>query len=49
MKENYSYYFGLSSNKNVLPDSLKESIAKAKKTGSTLSIIQEGFKNYKPN
>lgn len=49
MKENYSYYFGIAQNKNVIPDSLRESIEKAKKTGSTISIIQEGFKNYKPN
>lgn len=47
LKENYSYYFGLSSNKNVIPTALQESINKAKKTGSTLSIIQEGFKHYK--
>lgn len=47
LKENYSYYFGFSSNKNVIPTALQESINKAKKTGSTLSIIQEGFKHYK--
>lgn len=48
LKTSHSYYFGSAQNKNVLSDALKESIEKAKKSGSTLSIIQEGFKNFKP-
>ncbi len=48
LKNSNSYYFGISSNKNVLPEALQESINKAKKTGSTLSIVQQGFKNYIP-
>jgi len=48
LKDNYSYYFGLSSNKNVIPNELSDAINKAKKTGSTISIVQQGFKNYIP-
>lgn len=49
IKQSHSYYFGLSSNKNVIPTELQESIDKAKKYGSTISIVKEGFKHYKPN
>lgn len=49
IKQSHSYYFGLSSNKNVIPTELQESINKAKKYGSTISIVKEGFKHYKPN
>lgn len=46
MKENFSYYFGLSSNKNIVNQELKTAIEKAKKSGSTMEIIKQGFKNY---
>ena len=46
MKENFSYYFGLSSNKNIANQELKSAIEKAKKSGSTMEIIKQGFKNY---
>lgn len=49
IKQSHSYYFGLSSNKNVIPTELQESINKAKKYGSTISIVKEGFKHFKPN
>lgn len=48
IREKYSYYFGISSNKNVIPNELTSAIDKAKKTGSTISIVQQGFKNYVP-
>ncbi len=46
MKENFSYYFGLSSNKNIANQELNSAIEKAKKSGSTMEIIKQGFKNY---
>lgn len=49
LKNSHAYYFGLSSNKNVIPNELQNAVEKAKKTGSTLSIIQQGFRNYDLN
>ena len=44
LKSSHSYYFGISSNKNVIPDSLQKQIDNAKKTGNTLGMLQEAFK-----
>lgn len=49
LKTSHAYYFGLSSNKNVIPNELQNAVEKAKKTGSTLSIIQQGFRNFDLN
>ena len=45
LKKSHSYYFGISSNKNVIPDALQKQIDNAKKTGNTLGMLQEAFKN----
>lgn len=45
LKTSHSYYFGISSNKNVIPDALQKQIDNAKKTGNTLGMLQESFKN----
>lgn len=45
LKSSHSYYFGISSNKNVIPDALQKQIDNAKKTGNTLGMLQESFKN----
>lgn len=44
LKSSHSYYFGLSSNKNIIPESLQKQIDNAKKTGNTLGMLQEAFK-----
>jgi hypothetical protein len=44
LKTSHSYYFGISSNKNVIPDALQKQIDNAKKTGNTLGMLQEAFK-----
>ena len=44
LKKSHSYYFGISSNKNVIPDALQKQIDNAKKTGNTLGMLQEAFK-----
>ena len=44
LKTSHSYYFGLSSNKNIIPEALQKQIDNAKKTGNTLGMIQEAFK-----
>ena len=44
LKTSHSYYFGLSSNKNVIPEALQKQIDNAKKTGNTLGMLQEAFK-----
>lgn len=44
LKSSHSYYFGISSNKNVIPDALQKQIDNAKKTGNTLGMLQEAFK-----
>lgn len=44
LKTSHAYYFGLSSNKNVIPEALQNQIDNARKTGNTLSMIQEAFK-----
>lgn len=44
LKSSHSYYFGLSSNKNVIPEALQKQIENAKKTGNTLGMLQEAFK-----
>lgn len=45
LKTSHSYYFGLSSNKNVIPESLQKQIENAKKTGNTLGMLQEAYKS----
>jgi hypothetical protein len=45
LKKSHSYYFGISSNKNVIPDSLQKQIDVAKKNGNTLGMLQEAFKS----
>lgn len=45
LKSTHSYYFGISSNKNVIPDSLQKQIDNAKKSGNTLGMLQEAFKS----
>lgn len=44
LKSTHSYYFGLSSNKNIIPEALQKQIDNAKKTGNTLGMLQEAFK-----
>jgi hypothetical protein len=44
LKTSHSYYFGLSSNKNVIPEALQKQIDNAKKTGNTLGMLTEAFK-----
>lgn len=44
LKNSHSYYFGLSSNKNVISEALQKQIDNAKKTGNTLGMLQEAFK-----
>lgn len=44
LKNTHSYYFGISSNKNVIPEALQKQIDNAKKTGNTLGMLQEAFK-----
>lgn len=44
LKKTHSYYFGISSNKNIIPESLQKQIDNAKKTGNTLGMLQEAFK-----
>lgn len=45
LKTSHSYYFGLSSNKNVVPEALQKQIDNAKKTGNTLGMLQEAYKH----
>jgi len=45
LKTSHSYYFGLSSNKNVVPEALQKQIDNAKKTGNTLGMLMEAYKN----
>jgi hypothetical protein len=44
LKSTHSYYFGISSNKNIIPEALQKQIDNAKKTGNTLGMLQEAFK-----
>lgn len=44
LKTSHSYYFGLSSNKNVIPEALQNQIDNARKTGNTLGMLKEAFK-----
>lgn len=45
LKNTRPYYFGISSNKNIIPEALQKQIDNAKKTGNTLGMLQEAFKN----
>jgi len=44
LRNSHPYYFGISQNKNVVPEALQKQIDNAKKTGNTLGLIQEAFK-----
>lgn len=45
LKSSRPYYFGISSNKSIIPESLQKQIDNAKKTGNTLGMLQEAYKN----
>ena len=44
LRSSHSYYFGMATNKNVIPEALQKQIETAKKTGNTLGMLQEAFK-----
>ena len=44
LKSSHSYYFGISSNKNVIPEALQKQIENAKKTGNSLGMLMEAYK-----
>lgn len=44
LKSTHSYYFGMATNKNVIPEALQKQIDNAKKNGNTLGMLQEAFK-----